>query len=350
MIQAQAFSKKLLDWYHINKRDLPWRNITDPYKIWLSEVILQQTRVAQGLPYYEKFINEYPTIHDLASADESQVLRTWQGLGYYSRARNLHRCAQYVVENHDGKFPNTFDTLLKLPGIGPYTAAAIASFSFKEKVAVVDGNVYRVLSRIFGIETDISSSQAYKVFKEKASELIDEKEPDHFNQALMEFGATVCNPKNPECSNCIFNKDCFANNNGLKSQLPVKLKKTKTRKRYFTYLVFRFNDQLFLNKREAKDIWQNMYDFKLIETESKLNTDNILSLNEIEKIKDQISQVDISKEYKHILSHQNIYAQFVEINLKSNSLDFDGKWYSKKEILELPKPVLISTYLQEYIF
>lgn len=350
MIKDRTFTTKLLKWYDDNKRELPWRNITDPYKIWLSEVILQQTRVNQGKPYYLKFIDQYPTIHELSAANESHVLRTWQGLGYYSRARNLHRCAKEVVEKHDGVFPNNFDKLIKLPGVGPYTAAAIVSFAFKEKVAVVDGNVYRVLARVFGIETDISSSNAYKLFKQKAEDLIDSQNPDQFNQAIMEFGATACVPKNPDCEHCIYKEDCFAYKNNLQDKLPVKEKKVKTRKRFFNYIVLRFEDNLFLNQRRSKDIWQNMYDFPLMETSKQLDMDELTNLELIKQNKSFVNSLDISEGYKHVLSHQIIYARFILVEVKEKIEPFHGCWFDYSEILELPKPVLISTYLRGYIF
>src|SRR5690606_28672368 len=219
-----TFSQKLISWYLQNKRDLPWRNTKNPYKIWLSEVILQQTRVAQGLPYYENFVKHFPTVFDLAKANEEQVLKIWQGLGYYSRARNLHHTAQYVSENLNGEFPKTYNKLIKLKGIGSYPAAAISSFSNDENVAVLDGNVYRVLSRYFGIETDISSSQGKKEFQEMADEVLDKKRPALFNQAIMEFGALQCVPKNPNCEVCVFNDSCVALQKNKVAQLPVKLK------------------------------------------------------------------------------------------------------------------------------
>src|SRR6185369_7763226 len=221
-MRKDFFSSMIIDWYHANHRNLPWRATIDPYKIWLSEVMLQQTRVAQGLPYYERFVCSFPTVFDLAMATEQNVLRLWQGLGYYSRARNLHRCAKEVVEKFNGHFPNSFNELSKLPGIGDYTAAAIASIAFRQPVAVVDGNVYRVLARVFGIEKDITSGEGKKHFFSFANELINKERPDLFNQAVMEFGALHCVPKKPKCGECIFSKSCEANQRNLQAVLPIK--------------------------------------------------------------------------------------------------------------------------------
>ncbi|MEY2629135.1 MAG: Adenine glycosylase, partial [Bacteroidota bacterium] len=232
------FSKSLIQWYLQNKRDLPWRNTIDPYFIWLSEIMLQQTRVAQGLPYFLRFTEAFPTVFDLAKADEEQVLKLWQGLGYYSRARNLHKTAQQVAFEYNGEFPKSYAELLKLKGIGEYTAAAIASFAYNESVPVVDGNVYRVLSRYFEVETDIASLGAKKEFTQLAAELLPAGEANLFNQAIMEFGALQCVPKNPNCTNCIFSDSCAALQKKKVDQLPVKSKKIKVKTRFFTYLVF----------------------------------------------------------------------------------------------------------------
>ena len=225
------FSNHIRDWYNSNKRDLPWRNTTDPYSIWLSEIILQQTRVTQGLSYYLKFIDRYPTVHNLADADENDVLKTWQGLGYYSRARNLHFSAKYISKTLNGTFPSSSDELKKLKGVGEYTAAAIASFCYKEPVAVLDGNVFRVLSRYFGISTPIDSTNGKKEFKELAAECLNNQFPDEHNQAIMEFGALQCTPKSPSCSGCPLSVNCVAYNDDLVSQLPLKSKKNETNKK-----------------------------------------------------------------------------------------------------------------------
>ena len=265
------FSNSLIHWYLNNKRDLPWRNTHNPYNIWLSEIMLQQTRVAQGLPYYLDFITTFPTVFDLAKAPEEKVLKHWQGLGYYSRARNLHFTAQYVANELKGEFPNNYKELLKLKGIGEYTAAAIASFSHNEAVPVVDGNVFRVLSRYFDIETDISLATAKKEFSDLALELMPKNDPATFNQAIMEFGATHCKPKNPYCHICPFNEGCLAFNKNRIAELPVKIKSAKAKKKHFNFLVFISEDnKTILEKRESKGIWQNLYQFPLIETESRI--------------------------------------------------------------------------------
>jgi A/G-specific adenine glycosylase len=340
-----VFANRVMDWYDRNKRDLPWRHTRDPYKIWLSEIILQQTRVAQGLPYYLAFVKQYATVKKLAAAPQDEVLRLWQGLGYYSRARNLHACAKKVVDEYNGNFPNTYEELLKLPGVGSYTAAAIASFAFNEPVAVVDGNVFRVLARVFGIEHDIASPAGKKIFFEKASELIHTEKPGVFNQAVMEFGALHCTPVNPACKSCTLARMCVANQQNLQTQLPVKLKRTKVRTRYFYYFVMRKGEQLFLRKREPGDIWNGLYDFYLLEEKKSLRAKQLS-----EKYLKSADRV--SKEYKHVLSHQKLVVRFIEIIEKNTNLqkqiEAAGlKCYSKKQIEQLPKPVLISRYLQD---
>jgi A/G-specific adenine glycosylase len=340
----QGFSKKIIHWYKENKRSLPWREITDPYKIWLSEIILQQTRVAQGLPYYNKFVKTFPTVFSLAKASQQEVLRLWQGLGYYSRARNLHTCAKMVVEDFGGKFPDSYQELKKLKGIGPYTAAAIASIAFKEAVAVVDGNVFRVLARIFGIEIDIASNEGKIFFSAKANELIPKEHPDLFNQAMMEFGALHCLPQNPLCDSCIFAKTCVANQNDLQKVLPVKSKKLKVRNRYFYYFVIRHQNKILMKKREGKDIWQGLYDLYLIETKRNSKTEMLLKDDKLLKGSTKISE---SKIYRHILSHQKLMVRFVEMELPSSEIpaSFGLKWFTKKQVAALPKPILIAKYL-----
>lgn len=341
------FSQKIISWYTENKRSLPWRNTKNPYKIWLSEIILQQTRVAQGIPYYLKLVEHFPTIFSLAKAKEQEVLRLWQGLGYYTRARNLHRCAQEVVEKFQGRFPDNFKELQKLPGIGSYTAAAIASISYCEPVAVVDGNVFRVLSRIFGIDKDISDPETKDFFFKLGNELISKDQPDEFNQAIMEFGATHCLPKKPLCEDCIFKNHCIANAQDLQMVLPVKSKKQKIRKRYFYYFVIRKGKKILLRRRDEKDIWQGLFDFYLIETKKAQSIEKLTRGNKILK-KTEIKE--ISKIYKHILSHQHLMARFISMNestLPQDELKNGFKYYTKNEIKKLPKPVLILNYLTD---
>ncbi len=346
-MDKRYFSQIIVKWYLANKRDLPWRQTKDPYKIWLSEIILQQTRVIQGLPYYERFVKTYPTVKALASAPEQEVLRLWQGLGYYTRARNLHKCAKAVVDTGKGKFPASFEQLLALPGIGEYTAAAIASFSYKEPVAVVDGNVFRVLARIFGIETPINTPEGKRVFRTLAGQLIDSGQPDLHNQAMMEFGATFCTPKNPLCEDCIFKKSCVAYKGRLQNVLPVKLKGKESRKRYFYYLVWERDGQLMMRKRSEKDIWHGLFDFHLIEK---------TRLTKPEKIVENFSQTSgvkatfkISKSYKHVLSHQTIFTRFIvtKTSKKWFPVVAGHEFYTLKEILKLPKPVLVSRFLSD---
>lgn len=343
------FSKKIISWYLENKRELPWRQTRDPYKIWLSEIILQQTRVAQGLPYYLSFVENFPEVNALAKAKLDRVLRLWQGLGYYSRARNLHACAKKVRDEYDGIFPTSFEELQRLPGIGTYTAAAIASMAFGEPVAVVDGNVFRVLSRVFGIDLNISSNEAKAHFFEIANKLVDHGRPDLFNQAMMEFGALHCTPQNPKCDSCIFKKTCFAYLHECQDALPVKAKKLAVRKRYFTYIIMECDGRLFMKKRQSGDIWQGLYDFFLIESTRQVNPQKLLSEHAEFK---GVDPKEVSKVYKHILSHQQLMARFVWFKvvdekpvkrfIKKNKLAL----YTKKQVANLPKPILVTRFLQ----
>ncbi|MBL4723936.1 MAG: A/G-specific adenine glycosylase, partial [Lutibacter sp.] len=269
-------SNQLILWYLSNKRDLPWRSTRNPYHIWLSEIILQQTRVDQGMAYYLKFIKVFPTVNDLAAASEEQVLKLWQGLGYYSRARNLHFSAKYVVEQLSGVFPSTYDEILKLKGVGDYTASAIASFCFNEVAAVVDGNVYRVLSRYFGISTPINSTKGIKEFKLLAQELIDVKDPGTHNQAIMEFGARMCKPQNPDCISCPLNESCVAVSEKSIKNLPVKVKKIKIKQRFFNYLVIQTKDKKTKIGKRENGIWKNLYEFPLIETSKEINENDLI--------------------------------------------------------------------------
>lgn len=306
------FSRGLITWYKTNKRDLPWRNHKDAYKIWLSEIILQQTQVVQGMSYYLKFTQKYPKIGQLAAAKEDEVLKLWQGLGYYSRARNLHAAAKVVNEQHKGVFPSNYEDIKALKGVGDYTAAAISSFAFNLPYAVVDGNVYRVLSRLFGIETPIDSGAGKKQFQQLATELLDKKDPGEHNQAIMEFGSQYCKPVNPDCQNCIFNAKCFAFKSARVSELPVKSKKTKVKERFFNYVVLiDKNNDIFLNKRVAGDIWQGLYEFLLIESDKEIATQQLLKHATFKKNAGQkFKLLHTSKLYKHILSHQHLYARF----------------------------------------
>lgn len=356
-----AFAPTLEQWYERHKRDLPWRHTRDPYFIWLSEVILQQTRVAQGKPYYERFIAAYPTVADMARADERELLRLWQGLGYYSRARNLHQTARYVTAQLEGKFPSTYNDLLKMKGIGAYTAAAVASFAFNERVSVVDGNVYRVLSRVFGIKEDITTTTAKKTFAALATQLIQSAvDPATYNQAIMEFGAIQCTPVSPDCLLCPLQQDCFAYQTGQQHRLPVKSKKAPVRERYFTYLVFRQDGKLALRERTDRDIWQNLHDFYLIESEpdplltknSKRPQPLLEELPLPESIQALVKQgylAALPTSATQLLSHQRICAQFYLVDLPEGvkiQLPEGLHWHSPDAISQLPKPVLITNYLE----
>ena len=346
------FSKKLISWYLQNKRFMPWRETKDPYRIWLSEIILQQTRIAQGLPYYEAFLNAFPTVFELADASEEKVLKLWQGLGYYSRARNLHFTAKQIVSDYKGTFPETYSELIKLKGIGDYTASAIASICFKEATPVVDGNVYRVLSRYLNIHTPINSTQGIKLFKKAALALIDTDQPDIFNQAIMEFGALQCKPQNPYCMICPFNESCAALQKGTVSELPVKLKKTQVKKRFFSYLIFIANEEkTILRKRTKKGIWQNLYEFPLLEFEKKSESlTNIENHSDFKKMtKGQNYEINkISKDTKvHKLSHQHLYTDFYLVRLaKTPQLIHNQELVTISSLTEYPVPILIGNVIE----
>lgn len=344
------FNKTLLHWYSANKRDLPWRKTKDPYKIWLSEIIMQQTQIAQGQPYYEAFIEQYPTIFDLAKADESAVLKLWQGLGYYSRARNLHFTAKYVSQEYNGVFPNTYKALLKLKGVGDYTASAIASFCYNEPSAVVDGNVYRVLSRYFGIDTPINSSQGNKEFKALASSLIDKEHPAEYNQAIMEFGALQCKPKNPLCDSCPLNTSCVALQKNMVDQLPIKINKTKVAVKYFNFLVVLSADEkTIFEKREEKGIWQNLYQFPLIETEKPLKIHQFKNhplVNAFFGTSDFDFSLYNNKDIIHKLSHQHLHTKFWIITI----FKLPKSGISIDTLHDYPTPILLSNFIDEFDF
>lgn len=354
-MRNNPFATTIIRWYKRHKRLLPWRDTKDPYFIWLSEIILQQTRVVQGTPYYEKFVAKYPTINLLARAEENEVLRIWQGLGYYTRARNLHKCAKVIMLDYAGQFPDTYKELIKLPGIGKYTAAAIASMAFNEPVPVIDGNVYRVLSRYFEDYTDISSSQAYDHFYKVALSLIDIKNPGIFNEALMEFGAVHCTPKNPDCSNCELTGGCKAFANNTWEHLPVKKKKVKTRTRHMFYLLIKSRDKILMKQREEKDIWQGLYEPALVESDVEKNFEEVEHpvLDSLLGINTQIEILD--KKIRHVLTHQYLNVNFAIINIIegqdiSEMVNIDGfRWYSLEEAENLPKPILISNFLDTYL-
>ncbi len=354
ILNSNEFADRLLKWYPENCRDLPWRETNDPYIIWLSEIILQQTRVAQGLPYFNTFLRQFPDVHRLAHAPISQIMRCWQGLGYYSRARNLHTCAQQIVSDWNGKFPDSYKDLLSLKGVGPYTAAAIASFAFGEQVAVVDGNVYRVLARYFGLKLDVSTHQGKKAFEALANQLIPASNPGMYNQAIMEFGALQCVPRSPDCPSCPLIGTCHAYATDEVAQLPVKSKKVKVKKRYFTYFHIRCKGYTVIRERGEGDIWQGLVDFPLDESNTPGQMDweigeQFTKINEF--LPKSVEVFDTS--YKHVLSHQMIFATFVQINLSDTDSEYLKEWADRRgyrlantnELEALGKPILIAKYL-----
>ena len=337
------FQLQIADWYRQNKRDLPWRNTNKPYFVWLSEIILQQTRVNQGMEYYLKFISEFPEIKNLADADEQKILKLWQGLGYYSRARNLHHAAKQIVNEFDGRFPNSYSEILKLKGVGEYTAAAIASFAFGLPHAVVDGNVYRVLSRYFDIDLPIDSGEGRKYFAALAQSLISELNPGLHNQAMMEFGALLCTPVNPACENCPVADACLARQNDTIKLRPVKTGKTKIRKRYLHYLLFREGENIIIEKRTEKDVWQNMFQLPLIESE----TESVSDAAALIKKQYAIEPAIFDKEYTHILSHQKILARFYFCDELPASLNSNQQKIERKELENYPLPRLIDRFFED---
>ncbi|MDR0582521.1 MAG: A/G-specific adenine glycosylase [Prevotellaceae bacterium] len=315
------FAKELLKWYHAHRRSLPWKRTNDPYKIWLSEIILQQTRVEQGEPYYLRFMERFPTVQDLAAAPLDEVLRLWQGLGYYSRARHLHDTAQQIVAGYGGRFPRSREALLKLKGIGPYTAAAIASFAFNEVAPAIDGNGYRILSRVFGIDEPVDTGAGKKLFAELAEELIPPAHPGDFNQALMDFGSLVCTPARPLCTDCPLSAGCHASAHKSVEKFPVKSKRTAIRTRYFYYLFIRHKNSVFIRKRTEKDIWQGLYEFPLIETAERVPPEKLMAGEKWTALFGDVPVKigRVSEEIKHQLTHQILYATFYTIDIPNIS-------------------------------
>ncbi len=342
-------SNILIKWYKSNKRDLPWRKTTDPYVIWISEIILQQTRVDQGLSYFNRFISRFPNVRELAAAEENEVLKLWQGLGYYSRARNLHAAAKVIVEEFDGKFPVEYKDVLSLKGIGEYTAAAIVSFSYKQPYAVVDGNVYRVLSRIFAIDIPINSGKGKKYFSELAQSLLNDNQPGLHNQAIMEFGALQCVPISPDCQNCPASSICMANTKNKVASYPVKEKKQKTKVRYFNYFDIRENGYAFLHKRLKKDIWKGLYELPLIESEEELSVDDLIKNGSFNVLLNNDTEAEIKfiKKDKHILSHQIIHARFYRVEVKKIIMHEDYIKIQEQEIDKYPVSRLVHKYLED---
>ncbi len=349
--QVPDFSRRLLKWNkNSNTRQMPWKGEKDPYKIWLSEIILQQTRVEQGWNYYKKFIKAFPDVHKLAKAGEAKVFKLWEGLGYYTRCRNLIATAKQVAREKKGIFPANYDEIRSLKGIGPYTAAAISSFAFNLPYAVVDGNVYRVLSRVFGITRPIDSTEGKKIFNELANVLLDKKQPGLYNQAIMDFGAVICKPALPLCTICPFRKSCFAFINNKVNDLPVKEKKPGIKKRWFYYVVLEYKNHLAIRKRVAKDIWQDLYEFPLIEpakeTENKWVLQEAVKKKWIPRVNNSLPAV--STVIRQQLSHQLITGQFFKIRLQEKPrLKNDWLWVSKSKIGQFPFPNYINQYLRK---
>ena len=319
MENFEIIADKLSKWYEIHQRILPWRNIDDPYRIWVSEIILQQTRVIQGLDYYNRFIERFPDIRSLAIADEQEVLKYWQGLGYYSRARNLHATARSIETNFGGKFPENYEEILSLKGIGEYTAAAIASIAFNAPYPVVDGNVFRFLSRFFAVEEPIDTAKGKKQFMELAGRIMDQSQARLFNQAIMEFGALQCIPVSPDCSSCPFEVQCSAYSSGKVNNFPVKRNKTKTKIIYLYYFHIRCGNHIYLKKRKDKGIWQNLYEFPQIESEIPLEWEDLINTDDFKALFPLVEPIHfrlVLKNQKHVLSHRILYACFYEVTIE----------------------------------
>ena len=343
------FSEKLIAWYAENKRELPWRDTTDPYTIWISEIILQQTRVVQGYEYFLRFICRFPDVEALAGASEDEVMKYWQGLGYYSRARNLHAAARSM----NGTFPTTYEGVRALKGVGDYTAAAICSSAYGMPYAVVDGNVYRVLSRYFGIDTPIDSTEGKKLFAALAQEMLDKSRPAVYNQAIMDFGAIQCTPQSPDCMFCPLADSCSALRKGLVAKLPVKQHKTKTTNRYFNYIYVRMGACTYLHKRTGNDIWKNLFEFPLIETDAPISEEEFGKLPQVRALfvgEEMPALRLVCKNVKHVLSHRVIYTNFYEVVLPENSTAFSAFQRVKTEDLEqYAVSRLVHAFLEKYL-
>jgi A/G-specific adenine glycosylase len=350
MDTKKYFTKQLLLWNKtLNTRKMPWKGEKDPYKIWLSEIILQQTRVEQGWDYYNRFVAAFPTVKVLAKADDTQVFKLWEGLGYYTRCKNLIATAKHISAGYKGVFPDTYDAILHLKGIGPYTAAAISSFAYNLPHAVVDGNVFRVLSRFFKNATPIDSTDGKKLFTQLANEVLDKKEPGIYNQAIMDFGAVICKPKLPLCSECILQPKCAAYAEGLVNMLPVKEKKINQKTRWLYYFMIEEGEKVYVRKRGTKDIWENLYEFVLVETESSTEMEVLKKLPSFKKIigKNAFSVEQVSKVYSQKLTHPTIHGQFIKIKLKTATLLSGYEAVSPKQLAALPFPKFITSYLKD---
>lgn len=343
-----SFSDEILHWYQSNKRSLPWRDTHDAYVIWLSEIILQQTRVEQGMPYFHRFLEKYPDVKSFAAAGEEEILKLWQGLGYYSRGRNMLKTARLVSEYYNNAFPTSYNELIKLKGIGEYTAAAIASFSADEPKAVVDGNVYRVLARYFGIDEPIDSPKGKKLFQQTANDVLNLQHPGQHNQAMMEFGATLCKPKNPSCQICPVRGGCYAYLNNAIDKLPVKQGKVKVRERYFNYFLITDGENLLINKRGENDIWANMYDLPMLEDIHMAPPEALFNQQEtIEYFGPDIKISAISPVKRHILTHQRLFVRFITLQHKPAKLKPGWTYIPVKSLSLLALPKVIFVFLND---
>jgi A/G-specific adenine glycosylase len=350
---SDFFAEGLLAWNKSsNRREMPWKGEKDPYKIWISEIILQQTRVEQGWAYYERFINAFPTVKHLAEAPDDQIFKYWEGLGYYTRCRNLIATARTIAYNNNGVFPDNYSDIAALKGIGPYTAAAISSFAYNLPHAVVDGNVIRVLSRVFGIDVAVNDSPSRKLFAELAGELLDREHPAEYNQAIMDFGATICKPKAPECGNCPFREDCQALILNCIDRLPNKQKKPAKKKRYFHYLIIDHDGKLFLRKREGKDIWQNLFEFCLYESDRLLEADELVKTAFFHERLGGSSYdlIHVSPAVRQQLTHQELNGRFFRIKVKTRPRGLEEFIpIAENEISKLAMPRFILSYLHEKV-
>lgn len=348
----KKFTTHLMKWFATHQRPLPWKGIKNPYHIWLSEIILQQTRVEQGMPYYHRFVESYPTVKDLAKAPEDEVMKKWEGLGYYSRARNLHATSKYIANELNGIFPSDYESILALKGVGPYTAAAISSFAFDLAHAVVDGNVYRVLARVFGIKNAIDSTQGKKLFNALAQELLDKKKPADYNQAIMDFGATHCTPKSPTCVKCLMKTYCYAFQNQSIQQYPYKAKKIKRRQRIFNFLVINSGEEVYIEKRIGKDIWKNLYQFPMIESTALIQQFDQLK-KEVKANENfafaKFQLIKKSKPFKQQLTHQEIIACFWELQIGKDNVLKNSNYtlVLRQNLSKFAFPKIIDLYLSD---
>lgn len=345
------FSDRIIGWYQENKRDLPWRDTSDPYKIWISETILQQTRVAQGISYYRRFIQAFPDVESLAKAESDEVMKLWQGLGYYTRARHLHEAARQLILYHGGKLPGSFRELIAIKGIGEYSAAAIASIAFHEPVPLVDGNVFRVISRLYRIGFQQGTAAAKKAVREIAGKILDPERPGQHNQAMMEFGAIQCIPRNPGCPACIFRSTCKAYRSGKVEEYPATGKRSKLKDRFFNYLFIQSGERTIIRKREGTDIWKGLYEFPLIETSAEVTENDLTGSPDWKTLLNGIQPVSItvSEPFKHLLSHQRVHARFFIVILESIPPRLREKYLHIpiQDLGEYPVPRLIERFLEE---